>query len=276
MKFTCTLLFTSVALAQNVVTAQTPAPAKPQTATHATATAHAAAAAHACITVPALSPKIPALPAGAPCAKPLYTLTTVPNIKIDYASPQEGAALRDILGIEPSSFSLGYIDTKIGTGELAAPHKWYSIQYTGYLVDGTKFDSSYDHPEHEAFVFAAGQHQVIAGWDTGFAGMRVGGKRRLFIPFQLAYGPAGHGAIPPKAELIFDLEFIAQSDEKPAPKTPPTPPANEPPYQPAPKPATPPPAAGQPTSTPQASAATSPASSASPATAPAAAPPKPQ
>jgi peptidylprolyl isomerase len=271
MKFTCTLLFTSVALAQNIV-AQAPAPAKPKTATHAAAAAHTAAAAHACVTVPTLSPKIPALPAGAPCAKALYTLTTVPNIKVDYASPLEGSALRDTLGIEPSSFSLDYIDIKVGTGELAAPHKWYSIQYTGYLVDGTKFDSSYDHPDHEAFVFGAGQHQVIAGWDTGFAGMRVGGKRRLFIPFQLAYGPQGHGAIPPKAELIFDLEFIAQSDEKPAP------PAHEAPYQPAPKPATPP-ATGQPTSAPSASApsgVTPPASSAPQATAPAAAPPKPQ
>jgi len=139
--------------------------------------APASAGTHACAKVPELSPKVPALPAGAPCAKPLYTISTVPSIKLDYVSPFEGSALQETLGIETSTFSLDYIETQVGTGELAAPHKWYTIQYTGYLVDGTKFDSSYDHPDHEAFTFPYGGHQVVAGWDTGFAGMRVGGKR---------------------------------------------------------------------------------------------------
>ena len=221
------------------------APLAAQTATRpAVHHAQASAASHACAKVPELSPKIPALPAGAPCAKPLYTISTVPNIKLDYVSPFEGSALQETLGIEPSSFSLDYIDSKVGTGEVAAPHKWYTIQYTGYLVDGTKFDSSYDHPDHEPFNFHYGEHQVVAGWDTGFAGMRVGGKRRLFIPFQLAYGVNGSApAIPPKAELIFDLEFISQSDQPAAPKTPPTPPQSAAPSQPAPDakaPSTPP------------------------------------
>lgn len=198
--------------------------------------APASAGAHACAKVPELSPKVPALPAGAPCAKSLYTISTMPSIKLDYVSPFEGSALQETLGIETSTFSLDYIDTKVGTGDLAAPHKWYTIQYTGYLVDGTKFDSSYDHPDHEAFTFPYGGHQVVAGWDTGFAGMRVGGKRRLFIPFQLAYGPNGRPpTIPGKAELIFDLEFISQSDQPPAPKAPPAPPAaSAAPSQPAP------------------------------------------
>ncbi|HEX9201616.1 MAG TPA: FKBP-type peptidyl-prolyl cis-trans isomerase [Acidobacteriaceae bacterium] len=211
--------------------AQTTHPAaKPAVAVH-----HVPAAGNAaCAKLPDLSPKIPALPAGAPCAKPLYTISTVPNIKLDYVSPFEGPALQKTLGIEPSSFSLDYIDVKVGTGEIAAPHKWYTIHYTGYLTDGTKFDSSYDHPGQEPFVFQYGSHQVVAGWDTGFAGMHVGGKRRLFIPFQLAYGPNGRPpTIPAMAELVFDLEFISQSDQQPAPKAPPTPPAASTP-QPAP------------------------------------------
>jgi peptidylprolyl isomerase len=246
MKLTAALLFASIALAQNAATAQTPAPAKPHPATHTPA----AAATHPCSKLPVLSPKIPALPAGTPCAKPLYTLTTVPNVKVDYTSPQEGSALKETLGIDSTSFSLDYIDTKVGTGDLAAPHKWYTIQYTGYLVDGTKFDSSYDHPGQEPFTFPVGQHQVVVGWDTGFAGMRIGGKRRLFIPFQFAYGPTAHASIPPKSMLIFDLEFISQSDEKPTPKVPPTPPISAAPARPAP-PAPAPPAATPPATAPK-------------------------
>jgi peptidylprolyl isomerase len=240
--------------------AQTSAPSATKPVHHtAAATAHTASGG-GCITVPALSPKIPALPTGAPCAKALYTFTTMPPIRADYVSPLEGGALLEALGLESSTFSLGYIDSKVGTGELAAPHKWYTIQYSGYLVDGTKFDSSYDHPDHEPFVFMDGAHQVITGWDTGFAGMRVGGKRRLFIPYQLAYGPNGKPPIPGKAELIFDLEFISQSDQKPEPKPAPAPP----------------PAATTP-SVPGASANPAPAAApAQPATPPATAAPKPQ
>jgi len=270
-----------MALAQLAATAQKPAAAKPHAAPHAAA----AAKSPACAKLPELSSKIPALPASAPCAKPLYTLTLEPQIKPEYVSPLEGTALKDTLGLEstPTSFSLTYIDTKVGTGELAAPHKWYSIKYTGYLTDGTKFDSSDDHPGKEAFVFQYGAHSVVAGWDTGFAGMHVGGKRRLFIPFQLAYGPAAHGNIPPKSMLVFDLELVAQSDTDPSPKAPPAPPAAM-----APRPGTPQ-AGGSMTgsmsgtatpaarpATPAARPATPPAAAPAPATAPAAASPKPQ
>jgi peptidylprolyl isomerase len=263
MKFVSTLLFAPLALAPHVASAQT---AK---------SAHPAAAAHArtpgCVKLPELSPKIPALPAAAPCAKALYTLTTVPAIKVDYSAPEEGN-LRESLGVEPQTFTLAYIDTKVGTGELAAPHMYYSIQYTGYLANGTKFDSSYDHEPKEPFVFGVGQHQVIPGWDTGFAGMRVGGKRRLFIPFQLAYGPNGRPpTIPPRAELIFDLEFLGQSDKAPAPKTPPMPPptsSSTPPTPP--KPVNP----GQPAAAPAQPPATAPApATPPPAAAPASTPP---
>lgn len=99
------------------------------------------------------------------------------------------------------------IDTLPGTGQPALPGQEYKVHYTGWLRDGSKFDSSVD--RQEPFVFIQGRRQVIAGWDSGFEGMRVGGRRRLFIPYPLAYGEAGRGAIPPKAELIFDVELLA-------------------------------------------------------------------
>lgn len=180
------------------------------------------AAAASCVKLPDVSPKIPALPAGTTCAKVLYTLRVEPPVRIAYVSPLEGTALQDTLGLGEESFSLTYVDTKVGTGAVAEPKKWYSIRYTGYLTDGTVFDSNVDRPD--LFSFPYGAHQVINGWDTGFAGMRVGGKRRLFIPYQLAYGANGRPPkIPPKSMLVFDVEFVAQSDAEPKPAEPPTP-----------------------------------------------------
>ena len=228
---------TTAATAQTAPT--TPPKTATTTATHraVTTTAHPAAttAAPPCSKLPELSPKIPALPAGSPCAKPLYTIVSEPSVKLQYVSPLEGPGLRETLGLEPTIISLDYVDTKIGTGELAAPHKWYTIHYTGYLVDGTKFDSSLDRGEPISIPY--GQHQVIPGWDTGFDGMRVGGKRRLFIPYQLAYGANAQRQIPARSELVFDVELISQSDEKPQPKTAPAPngstaPATPPPTDP--------------------------------------------
>jgi peptidylprolyl isomerase len=219
------------------LSAQTPAPVHHA----ATTTAHTVAAGPAVCAkdVPVLSPKIPALPAGA-CPKVLFTITTTPSVKLDYVSPMEGPGLRTTLGLESSSFSELYVDTKVGTGELAQPHKWYTIHYTGYLTDGTKFDSSLDRKEPISINY--GQHMVIPGWDTGFDGMRIGGKRRLYIPYELAYGPNGKPpTIPAKAELIFDVELVAQGDARPEPKTPPAPKPTAPPSDPnpAPKPAAP-------------------------------------
>jgi peptidylprolyl isomerase len=204
------------------LSAQTAAPAHHTATTTAHRATTAATGPAACAKdIPVLSLKIPAVPAGSACARPLYTISSTPAVKLDYVSPLEGPGLRETLGLEGSSFSLSYIDTKIGTGELAQPHKFYTIHYTGYLTDGTKFDSSVD--RNEPIVIPYGGHQVIPGWDTGFDGMRVGGKRRLFIPFQLAYGATAHGPIPARSELVFDVEFVAQSDTKPEPKTPPAP-----------------------------------------------------
>lgn len=233
MKLISFLLFSSIAVAPMAV-AQKPATAKPHVATHATT--RAASSTVGCVKMPPLSPKIPALPAAvAPCAKAIYTLTTVPQVRISDAPPALEASVREYLGIDPVSFSLAYIDTKIGTGPLAEPHKWYSVLYTGYLQDGTVFDSSAKHPEMGPFVLQQGAHQVIPGWDTGFVGMRVGGKRRLFIPHQLGYGPRQVGSIPPFADLVFDIELVSQSDKDPRP-APKTPASSGTPAAPAPKP----------------------------------------
>ena len=111
--------------------------------------------------------------------------------------------------------TLRYVDVKTGDGAPAAPGKEFTVHYTGWLRDGTKFDSSVDRGDPLSFV--QGRRQVIAGWDVGFEGMKVGGKRRLFIPYQFAYGEQGRGSIPPKAELIFDVELLGVKDAAPAP-----------------------------------------------------------
>src|SRR5579885_1488579 len=102
--------------------------------------------------------------------------------------------------------SLRYIDLTTGSGAPAAAGKKFTVHYTGWLKDGTKFDSSVD--RKEPFSFVQGRRQVITGWDIGFEGMKVGGKRKLFIPYQLAYGEAGTGPIPSNAELIFEVELL--------------------------------------------------------------------
>jgi uncharacterized damage-inducible protein DinB len=101
--------------------------------------------------------------------------------------------------------TLRYIDVKPGDGALAQPGEQYTVDYTGWLRDGKPFDSSVGKKPIE---FVQGRRQVIAGWEMGFEGMHVGGKRRLFIPYQLAYGEQGRGSIPPKAELVFDVELL--------------------------------------------------------------------
>jgi FKBP-type peptidyl-prolyl cis-trans isomerase len=99
-------------------------------------------------------------------------------------------------------------DIKVGTGQEVKSGDTVVIHYTGTLEDGTKFDSSYD--RDEPFETQIGVGQVIKGWDQGVPGMKVGGKRKLTIPYQLAYGEAGIlGAIPAKATLIFEVELVA-------------------------------------------------------------------
>jgi len=102
---------------------------------------------------------------------------------------------------------LKIIDIQEGTGAVAQAGRAVTVHYTGWLTDGKKFDSSLD--RGRPFAFVLGQGRVIKGWDEGVAGMKVGGKRRLIIPPALGYGDRGSPpAIPPGAELIFDVELL--------------------------------------------------------------------
>jgi FKBP-type peptidyl-prolyl cis-trans isomerase len=102
---------------------------------------------------------------------------------------------------------LKYWDLKKGSGAVAKSGDSVQVHYTGWLTEGKKFDSSVD--RGSPFVFKLGAGMVIKGWDEGVAGMKVGGKRQLHIPAELGYGARGAGdAIPPNAELIFDVELL--------------------------------------------------------------------
>ncbi len=129
--------------------------------------------------------------------------------------PKMPAGVPEVTGPVVENLNMHYIDIAVGTGAPAGPGKQYTVHYTGWLRDGTKFDSSVDRKEPLQFV--QGRRLVISGWEVGFEGMKVGGKRRLFIPYQLAYGEAGQGSIPPRSELIFDIELLGVQDVPPAP-----------------------------------------------------------
>jgi FKBP-type peptidyl-prolyl cis-trans isomerase len=103
-------------------------------------------------------------------------------------------------------------DIALGDGiEVASRGQFITVHYRGTLEDGTEFDASY--PRNEPFSFPVGVGYVIAGWDQGVVGMKVGGKRRLIVPPQLGYGPQGAGdVIPPNATLIFEIELLHVSD----------------------------------------------------------------
>jgi len=95
----------------------------------------------------------------------------------------------------------------VGSGNAAASGQKVSVHYTGWLTNGTKFDSSKD--RGEPFIFPLGKGHVIKGWDEGVAGMKVGGKRKLTIPAALGYGARGAGGvIPPNATLVFEVELL--------------------------------------------------------------------
>jgi peptidylprolyl isomerase len=188
---------------------------------------------------PATTASKPATTAPKPAAPAARSATASSAVKLPPGVPPAK-------GIVKTAFSLRYQDVVIGTGADAEPGKLYKVQYTGWrAADGVKFDSSYDHrpplkdkdgkpvlgddgkpklgdPQPYQFpqgMGGAGRGGPFPGFDQGFEGMKVGGKRRLFIPYELAYGThaipdrdADHPGIPAKSDLIFDIELIDVTD----------------------------------------------------------------
>jgi len=132
------------------------------------------------------------------------------------ASPSDNAKVPDTTTIDgktvplkKTASGLRYYDTKVGTGPSPQNGQTVSVQYTGTLLDSTKFDSTADHGG-QPFEFRVGAGDVIKGWDEGVLPMKVGGKRRLVIPGDLAYGDGPPGPpITPNATLVFDIELVA-------------------------------------------------------------------
>ena len=123
------------------------------------------------------------------------------------AAPQSTAPTSSA-ATAPTGGKLKIKDLKVGKGATARIGQTVTVNYTGWLMDGTKFDSSLD--RNQPFAFPLGAGKVIPGWDQGVAGMKVGGKRELIIPPQLAYGSQGAGGvIPPDATLKFDIELLS-------------------------------------------------------------------
>ena len=100
-----------------------------------------------------------------------------------------------------------YLDHIVGKGKVTESGNVVTVHYSGYLANGTKFDSSHD--RNQPFSFTLGEFRVIKGWEEGLLGMKKGGKRTLIIPPELGYGERGAGGIiPPNATLMFEVELI--------------------------------------------------------------------
>jgi len=136
--------------------------------------------------------------AGLACSQPVAQSSSSAG-----AAPANASAAKEVT----LSDGLKYTDDQVGTGTEATAGKTVSVHYTGWLLDGTKFDSSRD--RGQPFSFPLGAGRVIKGWDEGVAGMKIGGKRTLVIPPDLGYGARGAGGvIPPNATLKFEVELL--------------------------------------------------------------------
>jgi FKBP-type peptidyl-prolyl cis-trans isomerase FkpA len=201
----------TAAAAQDSTTQTTPPPATPPATTAKKPVAKKPATPGAAKSTATKSTAAkPATSAKATIHTPSKTATTgktavrkrAPVTKVDpnAPTPVQGAGTTTPTGLQ-------YWDIKQGAGTTAATGQKVEVQYTGWLTDGHKFDSSVGTGRN--FAFMLGQGQVIKGWDEGVAGMKVGGKRQLRIPPQLAYGDRGFpGAIPAGSTLIFDVELM--------------------------------------------------------------------
>ncbi len=132
--------------------------------------------------------------------------TSTPKEVVAESSPKSDNKIVDTKKMQEDVTELKIEDLVVGTGVEAVSGKLISVHYTGTLTNGTKFDSSVD--RGAPFEFTLGIGEVIQGWDKGFAGMKVGGKRKLIIPSSMGYGDMGSGPIPPKATLIFEVELL--------------------------------------------------------------------
>lgn len=128
-----------------------------------------------------------------------YDHAQQPSASNDQQQPKEDQ-------VQPNQLQI--TDEKVGDGDEAQTGKTVSVNYLGTLTNGTKFDSSYD--RNQPFSFTLGGGQVIKGWDQGVVGMKVGGKRKLVIPADLAYGDQSpSAAIPPNSTLVFEIELLS-------------------------------------------------------------------
>ncbi len=127
-------------------------------------------------------------------------VTTTPPASNIPALPEDATTITTASGMQ-------YVDIIVGEGDSPVAGNMVTVHYTGWLLDGKKFDSSVD--RNQPFQFKIGAGQVIKGWDEGVASMQRGGQRRLILPPELAYGARGAGGvIPPDATLIFDVQLI--------------------------------------------------------------------
>jgi FKBP-type peptidyl-prolyl cis-trans isomerase len=139
----------------------------------------------------------------------LITLLALASLVIAQTAPVHKASGPTKVTGDPTKTASGleYWDLKVGTGAVAQSGQHVKVEYTGWLTSGKKFDSSVG--TGRPFDFTLGASEVIKGWDEGVVGMKVGGKRQLRIPPDLAYGAKGYpGVIPPNSTLIFDVQLV--------------------------------------------------------------------